>query len=89
MTFEQWIQSRLTAHGYATGGTDGVIGTATIAAPGSMSTPTRWKRNFWTNAKPNRVKAELDFRNATWVRRVGEPKTKFEGVSCTPLEKSH
>ncbi|OLP56837.1 hypothetical protein BJF92_12255 [Rhizobium rhizosphaerae] len=32
MTFEQWLQSRLTAHGYAVGPIDGKIGTATIAA---------------------------------------------------------
>ena len=49
------------------------------------------KGNFWTNAKPNRVKVELDLRMATWVgpvvRRIGERKTKFVGVTCTPLEK--
>ena len=32
MTFEQWLQSRLTAHGYAVGVIDGVIGSKTIAA---------------------------------------------------------
>lgn len=32
MTFEQWLQSRLTAHGYPCGPIDGRIGEATIAA---------------------------------------------------------
>ncbi|MBT9370261.1 peptidoglycan-binding protein [Rhizobium sp. CSW-27] len=32
MTYEQWLQSRLTAHGFACGAIDGVIGSATIAA---------------------------------------------------------
>jgi len=32
MTFEQWLQSRLTAHGYACGLIDGDIGDKTIAA---------------------------------------------------------
>jgi peptidoglycan hydrolase-like protein with peptidoglycan-binding domain len=32
MDFEQWLQSRLTAHGYPVGRIDGVIGTKTIAA---------------------------------------------------------
>jgi len=32
MTFEQWAQSRLTAHGYACGAIDGKIGALTIAA---------------------------------------------------------
>lgn len=32
MTFEQWLQSRLTAHGYAVGPIDGVIGDVTIKA---------------------------------------------------------
>jgi peptidoglycan hydrolase-like protein with peptidoglycan-binding domain len=31
-TFEQWLQSRLTAHGYPVGAIDGVIGPATIGA---------------------------------------------------------
>lgn len=31
MNFEQWLQSRLTAHGYPVGGIDGVIGKTTIA----------------------------------------------------------
>lgn len=31
MTFEQWLQSRLTAHGFPVGGIDGVIGPTTIA----------------------------------------------------------
>lgn len=32
MTFEQWLQSRLTAHGFATGPIDGRVGPLTIAA---------------------------------------------------------
>jgi len=32
MTFEQWLQSRLTAHGYPVGIIDGVIGGKTLAA---------------------------------------------------------
>ncbi|MEJ8474438.1 M15 family metallopeptidase [Roseibium algae] len=32
MKFEQWLQSRLTAHGYACGPIDGVIGNATVRA---------------------------------------------------------
>jgi peptidoglycan hydrolase-like protein with peptidoglycan-binding domain len=32
MSFEQWLQSRLTAHGYPCGAIDGVIGAATTAA---------------------------------------------------------
>ncbi|KGF71149.1 hypothetical protein LL06_00675 [Hoeflea sp. BAL378] len=32
MTFEQWLQSRLTAHGYACGPIDGDIGDLTLAA---------------------------------------------------------
>lgn len=32
MEFNQWLQSRLTAHGHATGGIDGVIGPVTLAA---------------------------------------------------------
>lgn len=32
MNFEQWLQSRLTAHGFAVGPIDGVIGDKTIAA---------------------------------------------------------
>ncbi|MCP4410075.1 MAG: hypothetical protein GY807_20490 [Gammaproteobacteria bacterium] len=32
MTFEQWLQSRLTAHGYSPGPIDGVVGKNTIAA---------------------------------------------------------
>jgi hypothetical protein len=32
MNFEQWLQSRLTAHGYAVGPIDGVIGPTTISA---------------------------------------------------------
>ena len=32
MNFEQWLQSRLTAHGYPVGIIDGVLGTKTLAA---------------------------------------------------------
>lgn len=32
MTFERWLQSRLTAHGYPVGAIDGVIGPITISA---------------------------------------------------------
>lgn len=32
MDFNQWLQSRLTSHGYPTGGIDGVIGKTTLAA---------------------------------------------------------
>lgn len=32
MTFNQWLQSRLTAHGYPVGPIDGVVGVLTIAA---------------------------------------------------------
>ncbi len=32
MTFEEWLQSRLTAHGFSPGPIDGVIGPATVAA---------------------------------------------------------
>jgi len=31
MTFEQWLQSRLTSHGFPVGGIDGIIGKTTIA----------------------------------------------------------
>lgn len=31
MSFEKWLQSRLTAHGFAVGGIDGIIGKTTIA----------------------------------------------------------
>ena len=32
MSFEKWFQSRLTSHGFAVGGIDGIIGKTTIAA---------------------------------------------------------
>lgn len=36
MDFNQWLQSRLTSHGFPTGGVDGVAGETTIAALGAF-----------------------------------------------------
>jgi len=52
MTFEQWLQSRLTAHGYPVGPIDGVLGKKTLAAiiafQKSRKLPATWKADAST-----------------------------------------
>lgn len=89
MTFEQWLQSRLTAHGFPCGPIDGVIGDKTIAAlkafqfarslkqTGQADAPTVEALRVTSSAIPNGVKAALPDRDTAPEKETFQPSRRI------------
>lgn len=85
MDFEHWLQSRLTAHGFAVGPIDGVIGSKTIAAivafqfarglsqTGQADAATVGELRKTSSAIPAEVRAAIPDRDAAPAAEVFQP----------------